>query len=133
MASFTVFPYPVPTNCEKVDIDCSDPNSVFIHVILTIAKNEPMSTINGGVSLSQIGAYVGILCPQLNWTNDELQVNLTKSLRRGVLTTVYDPDNLTTTTPTYAINAGMWRMNPANKKYFCISQLYTSQVRVNLS
>ena len=120
MASFTVFPYPQSTNCENYDINCSDPNSVLIHVILSIAKSTQ------GVQLSQIQENVQLLCPHLNWTNATLNLNISNALRRGVLTTIYNPES---ESPSYAINAGMWRMNPANKKYFCINQLYSSSVK----
>ena len=123
MASFTVFPYPLPTNCGNFDIDCSDPNSVLIYVVLFIAKE--LQTTNG-VSLSQIKESISLLCPQLNWTSEQLGIYVLNALRRGILTTVFQPEGDPSGPQFFAVNAGMWRMNPANKKYFCICQLYTS-------
>lgn len=121
MASFTVFPYPVANGCSNFNVNCSDPNSVLIYVILSIAKT---NSNYEGVTFSQIQTHLASICPQISWTSDVLEINLKHALRRGLLTTVYQPNN--TSEHLYAVNAGMLRVNPANKKYFCIGQFYTS-------
>jgi hypothetical protein len=125
MASFTVFPYPLPT-CENFDVDCSDPNSVLLHAILSISKESQENAAIGGANFAQIASFIPLLCPQLQWTDNDLQGYILNALRRGVLTTIFQLENDNSHPIIYAVNAGMWRMNPANKKYFCISQLYSS-------
>jgi hypothetical protein len=119
MASFTVFPYPIANGCSNFSVDCSDPNSVLIHTILSLANPN-------GVTSQQIHSHVSYICPQLSWTYDDLQTYLNNALRRGVILTIYQENQSNTLAPLYAVNAGMARINPSNRKYFCICQLYKS-------
>jgi len=119
MASFTIFPYPIANACTDFKVDCSDYNSILIHTILSLGSSN-------GVTSLQIQRQLASICPEVNWTFSELEDKLTLALRRGILITVYQNSNVDEYSQLYAVNAGMVRINPSNRKYFCISQLYRS-------
>ena len=120
MSKFTVFPYPTHKGCKNFDIDCSDTNSILIHAILSLASINHITGFNSTEILQQ----VSILCTHINWTDQDLQTYLLQGLQQGILT--FAPGSNINNDLLYAVNAGMLRVNPANKKYFCIQQLYTS-------
>lgn len=114
MSALTVFPLYVNSGCTDRQVDCNDPNSVLINTLLSLANSE-------GSTSDEIAQRIPFVCPSVSWTNTELNTNLRAAIKRGVITTVYYD--------TYAVNAGMVRVNPSNKKYFCICQLFKSRDR----
>ena len=111
MSRLTVFPMPVES-CTVPSVDCSDPNSVLIHVVLSLAN--PI-----GSTMSEISQRILEICPAITWSQQNLETYIKVAVRRGILIT-YHSD-------TYAVNAGMVRVNPANSPYFCICQLFKSK------
>jgi hypothetical protein len=110
MSSLTVFPL-YSNSCTDLQVDCNDPNSVLIYTLLSLANSD-------GSTVDEIAQRISVVCPSVSWTTEKLNANLRAAFRRGVITTVYSD--------TYAVNAGMVRVNPSNKKYFCICQLFRS-------
>lgn len=111
MSHLTVFPAYVASGCLNRSIDCDDPNSVLLFALLSLAEPD-------GATPDQLAEYIPSLCPTVNWTTAELNANILAAFRRGLITTVLPG--------TYAVNAGMVRINPANRDYYCLCQLYTS-------
>ena len=111
MSAFTVFPLYSNSGCTDRQMDCNDPNSVLIYTLLSLANSN-------GSTAEEIAQRISVVCPSVSWTTEKLNANLRAAFKRGLITTVY-PD-------TYAVNAGMVRVNPSNKKYFCICQLFRS-------
>jgi hypothetical protein len=111
MSALTVFPGPVNTGCTDRTVNCNDPYSVLIYVLLSLRNPD-------GSTAEAIAQHIPTVCPSVSWTTTELNANLLAAFRRGIITTVLPG--------TYAVNAGMYRMNPANKEYYCLCQLYRS-------
>jgi hypothetical protein len=111
MSALTVFPLYSNSGCTDRQVNCNDPNSVLIYTLLSLANPY-------GSTADEIAQRIPVVCPSVSWTTTELNKNIRAAFRRGVITTVY-PD-------TYAVNAGMVRVNPSNKNYFCICQLFKS-------
>lgn len=112
MSALTVFPAPVATSgCVNRQVDCSDSNSVLLFTLLALANSN-------GSTPSEIASQIPIICPTVAWTASELDTYILVAFRRGVITTV-EPG-------TYAVNAAMARVNPSNRNYYCICQLYRS-------
>lgn len=111
MSALTVFPAPIASGCLNRQVNCSDPNSVLLFTLLSLANP------NGSTS-AEIGSQISVVCPTVSWTSTELDAYILAAFRRGLITTV-DPG-------TYAVNSAMVRINPSNKNYYCICQLYKS-------
>ena len=110
MSHLTVFPLPPQVGC--TDVDCSDPNSVLIHTLFSLGNS-------AGSTLEEIQSHIPVKCSSVSWSPFQLETYIAQALRRGILTTVGPY--------TYAVNAAMWRINPVNRKYYCICQLYRNQ------
>jgi hypothetical protein len=111
MSALTVFPLYANSGCTDRQLNCNDPNSVLIYTLLSLANPN-------GSTLYEIAQRIPFVCPYVSWTTQELNTNLRVAFKRGIITTVH-PN-------TFAVNAGMVRVNPSNKKYFCICQLFKS-------
>jgi hypothetical protein len=111
MSRYFIYPAQSTTKCGAMSVDCNDPNSVLIFTIVSLRKKE-------GATQDEIAAQIPSICPSVSWTNEQLTSYIQTAFRRGILVTV-QPN-------TYAVNAGMARVNPSNRKYYCICQLYTS-------
>lgn len=92
--------------------DCDDPFSILIFAILALAN------VNGS-SVDDILSSAQILCPDTtrSWTTSSTLTYIQQASKRGILTPA-------TSSSTWAVNAAMVRVNPVNKKYFCICQLF---------
>jgi len=112
MSHLTVFPAYVLPGCPDRQVNCSDPFSVLIFVLLSLAQPE-------GATAEAVAAHLSQVCPSVTWTTAELEAHLLAAWRQGIITTVLPG--------TYAVNAGMVRINPANREYYCLCQLYTSR------
>lgn len=112
MSALTVFPMYTTSGCADRQVDCNDPNSVLIFTLLSLANSD-------GSTAEEIAQRIPLICPSVSWTTTELNTNIRAAFKRGVITTV--------NFGTYAVNAGMVRVNPANKNYFCVCQLFKSR------
>jgi len=106
----TVFP---PYCKNQGVVDCTDPNSILIYTILTLAQQN--ATFAQGVTAQEIVDELPFVC-NVNWTLSDATVFLTAATKRGIITT--------TGAGIYAVNAAMSLVNPINAKYFCVMQLY---------
>ena len=114
MSALTVFPMYSTSACTDRQVNCNDPNSVLIYTLLSLANSN-------GSTAEEIAQRIPLICPSVSWTTAELTTNIRVAFKRGIITTVYPG--------TYAVNAGMVRVNPANKDYFCVCQLFKSRGR----
>lgn len=111
MSQLTVFPAYPNKGCDNRSVDCSDPNSVLIFTVLALKKTD-------GATQEEIAAKIPSICSSVSWTSAQLASYIRTAFRRGILITV-QPN-------TYAVNAGMVRVNPSNRKYYCICRFYKS-------
>lgn len=109
MSQLTVFPAYPNKGCDNRSVDCSDPNSVLIFTILALKKT-------AGATQEEIASQIPSVCPNVSWTTAQLASYIEKAYRRGILITVQRD--------TYAVNAGMVRVNPSNRKYYCICRFF---------
>lgn len=109
MSQLTVFPAYPNKGCDNRSVDCRDPNSVLIFTILALKKT-------AGATQAEIAEKIPSICPTVSWTTAQLASHIEQAYRRGILNTVQRN--------TYAVNAGMVRVNPSNLKYYCICQFF---------
>jgi hypothetical protein len=102
--------------CTVRPLDCSDPYSILISSIVSLAE------VSGSTPTDILSAAQTLCVDETkDWTLDDVQQYIVAAVKRGIL--------VIATSSTYAVNAGMARVNPINAKYFCVSQLFDSGSR----
>ena len=107
---------PSPYCANNGTLNCQDPYSILIHVILYLGQQNP--TISA-FTVEYIHNNIGVLCPTVSWTLENTTYWVKNAYKRGLITTVGS-------SLLYAVNSRMALVNPINMKYFCISQLFKS-------